>query len=664
MTHYEYSPLNENRNEIRVLTLHPGDFSADIIVSIHKVRLTAKNPPVYEALSYVWGTTDNPVDIEVKSSGNDRLHQYGCRPPWRLSRRKRTPLQSGRLSITQNLAIALPYLRYKDKIRRLWIDAICINQQDLRERSSQVKRMGDIYRLAYRAVVWLGTESNNSAHVLKILSQLGSEIKIDYTSMTMSPVSSDSDPHWSNRGKKLPYSGHEVADMNALLRRPWFSRLWVWQEIRLARNTSILVCGSENIPWRTFRQAIFCLTQKHFDSTIGPGKVQLQLRASRVVGVSHSEIIDSFPGTILRMAHCKCSDPKDRIYAVLSMLDDSDKDIKIEPDYTQTTAQVYQYVALRHIEHRNFLDMLRYCELQNDTPSKMPTWVPNWDIPSTAKRLFSPNLASGYSRAKVQRKGARILSATGVISANVAKVEGMEFQIDPVSVVDVTRKLSPPNIERSAYVSRGSLFDAFISTVCANTFSHTYQQPRTDFPRFEETRKVVLAVLKDPGLVPKFLLGSDALKYLGSIHHYCNNRSFVTTEEGYIGLAPKATNSGDLVCVLLGCPQPLILRPTSGFQCQVVGECYVHGLMAGEALLGTLPDHYQAIQVFEDNGYYSGFVNTQTGKVQYSDPRMEEEDPVSNEGVQFECPDGSETPELTVDVLKRRGVNLQDFDLI
>ena len=86
-------PINEELNEIRTLTLHPGEFSADIYISIQKVVLTTVTPPIYEALSYAWGSTEGPVDISIGSSGNETL------------------------AITQNLAVALPYLRYKDKIR-------------------------------------------------------------------------------------------------------------------------------------------------------------------------------------------------------------------------------------------------------------------------------------------------------------------------------------------------------------------------------------------------------------------------------------------------------------------------------------------------------------------------------------------------------------------
>ena len=401
MIPYRYSPLNKDRNEIRVLTLHPGKFSANIHVSIHKVALTAESPPIYEALSYVWGSTDDPVDIEIERSRKDKLYPCGCLPFRRHLARNPASSRNDTLSITQNLATALPYLRYKDKIRILWIDAICINQQDLPERSSQVKKMGDIYRLAHRVVVWLGTEKDNSAHVLRTLSRLGSQIKVDFISLAISPASSDCDPYWSDLDKKLPYSSQDLYDIDALIHRPWFSRLWVWQEIRLARNDSILICGSEIILWRTFRQAIFCLYHKPSEDSY-----LVQEVLEQIMTASESDIVENFGSTIRSLAFCKCSNPRDRIYAVLSLLGGSERNFKIKPDYTQTTAQVYLDVALRYTKYHERLDMLTFCELQSDRPSEMPTWVPNWDDVHTATNVLAGGgMACGASIAKVKYKG-------------------------------------------------------------------------------------------------------------------------------------------------------------------------------------------------------------------------------------------------------------------
>jgi hypothetical protein len=126
---YEYLPLNEEASHIRLLTLLPGKFSSKIHINLQIEQLTAELRPQYEVLSYVWGSTEDPADIFV---GESTKHE---------------------LAVTQNLACALRYLRYQDRKRVLWIDAICVNLKDLKERGHQVKRMANIYTMATRVVV-------------------------------------------------------------------------------------------------------------------------------------------------------------------------------------------------------------------------------------------------------------------------------------------------------------------------------------------------------------------------------------------------------------------------------------------------------------------------------------------------------------------------------
>ena len=166
------------------------------------------------------------------------------------------------LAVTRNLAKALPHLRYKDKPRTAWIDAICVNQQDLKERGHQVKRMADLYRLADRVVVWLGPEKNSSGWGMEILDQLGSQIKVDFKTLEMKPASEEAEPHWSDRRKAFPYGDGQLLAINEILGRPWFERLWVQQEIRLARHNAIFMCGLNMIAWQSLRRAITCLHGK------------------------------------------------------------------------------------------------------------------------------------------------------------------------------------------------------------------------------------------------------------------------------------------------------------------------------------------------------------------------------------------------------------------
>jgi hypothetical protein len=95
--------------------------------------------PAFEALSYAWGSDSYHHVVYVDSPTAEGV----------------SPMT---MSIRKNLANALSHLRYADRDRVLWIDAICINQHDLQERGLQVPRMTDIYKYANRVVVWLGTE--------------------------------------------------------------------------------------------------------------------------------------------------------------------------------------------------------------------------------------------------------------------------------------------------------------------------------------------------------------------------------------------------------------------------------------------------------------------------------------------------------------------------
>ncbi|KAM0795427.1 heterokaryon incompatibility protein-domain-containing protein [Usnea florida] len=649
MVPYQYSPLDESLNEIRLLELHPGHFSADLHVSIRKATLILEAPPIheallmagpptYEALSYVWGTTENPVEIKVGPSGSETL------------------------AITQNLAIALPYLRHEKHFRTLWIDAICINQQNLHERSSQVKMMGDIYRLADRVVVWLGIEKDNSAHILKLLSQLGSENEVDYRLLRVSPASSESAFPWSDRNSTFPYSDQEVRDMGALFSRPWFSRLWVCQEIRLAGSDSIFICSSETMLCRTFFKAIFYLTLKRWDGHdayfLGSKLPEQMLQVLDLYGM---EIELGLCETIRKLHPFRCSDARDRIYSVLSLLHRLDKGFKIEPNYTQTTAVIYKDFALKYIEYRQRLDILAECDIPIGLAVGLPTWVPNWDIAPIALPLHRNNSAGGPSQAKVEHKEDGILSVMGLISATVMNAEEIIFD-STLSLIDEIRRHAPSNQENSEYVSGESLLDAFVSTLCANAFVHTSSPPVNKHPRFEESRGFVQNVLQNTKPPPSAF--ANAAVYLGYIHGACRNRSFITTKEGYIGLAPSETKPGDQICILLGCRIAMILRPASHSQHQVVGESYVHGLMDGEAFLGPFPGKYQSINVVLEGAYHRAYLDKQTGDYQWNDPRIKEEDQIVDQDGGLIVHDGSEGPEVKPDIFQRRGLKLQEFDLV
>lgn len=342
---------------------------------------------------------------------------------------------------------------------------------------------------------------------------------------------------------------------------------------------------------QTFFKATFCLNFKRWDHLTDFEGCKLAEQTLQMMDLYGMGIQHRLCEMIRKLYPFKCSDARDRIYAVLSLLDTFDKGFKIEPDYTQTTAVIYKEFALKYIEHHQRLDILAYCNIPIGSAVGLPTWVLNWDIAPTARPLDQIHSAGRPSKAKVRHKEDSILSVIGLISATVIKAEEIIFDsTSSLSLIDEIRKYAPLNLENSEYVSGESLLDAFVSTLCANAFVHTSSPPVNKNPLFEESRRFVQNVLQNRTPLPSAIF--NAGMYLAYIDGACRNRSFITSKEGYIGLAPSETKPGDQIYILLGCRMAMVLRPASSCQYQVVGESYVHGLMESEAFLGPFPGNW------------------------------------------------------------------------
>ncbi|PMD42668.1 hypothetical protein L207DRAFT_553664 [Hyaloscypha variabilis F] len=140
---FVYKPLDDH--EIRVFVLQPGHNSEPLCGHLQHTNLSWKQYPGYDALSYVWGHPSNTSVLTIDG------HES---------------------SITKNLEYALRHLRSEVEPITLWIDAVCINQSDVAERNSQVRRMGLIYELAKKVNIWLGPATPDSAIGIEILSYL------------------------------------------------------------------------------------------------------------------------------------------------------------------------------------------------------------------------------------------------------------------------------------------------------------------------------------------------------------------------------------------------------------------------------------------------------------------------------------------------------------
>ncbi len=212
--------------------------------------------PVYEALFYAWGSPEKYEVIEVEVSKTTAKRVFPS-----FFRRK--------LPITHNLVLALRHIRFCDRPRTLWIDAICIDQSNAQERSAQVQRMGEIYSLATGVVAWLGPSFADSRLALAKLEKIGEGVEVlkdNY--FALSPRCSH--PDWYQLEIQLPFFLNEFAAIVQLCEVPYMKRLWIVQELTAASVKSVIKCGDEEISWPLFRRAILCIYSKHRGIPEGP----------------------------------------------------------------------------------------------------------------------------------------------------------------------------------------------------------------------------------------------------------------------------------------------------------------------------------------------------------------------------------------------------------
>ena len=198
-----YAPLIHAKTNIRLVVLSPDNEQDHIQCHLRIVDLSHSGR--YEALSYEWGSPDDAKKLVF--------------------------LNGQRWFVRQNLWQALNALKSRTTYQTLWIDALCINQSDKREKNHQVPLMREIYRGAHLVRVWLGVRKHSSSEAIAFLRRL---------------ASSDNGEHW--------LSTRSEGSLLLLCHGRYWTRIWIVQELMLARE-GIVHCGKDQISLSQCTQA-------------------------------------------------------------------------------------------------------------------------------------------------------------------------------------------------------------------------------------------------------------------------------------------------------------------------------------------------------------------------------------------------------------------------
>lgn len=341
-------------HEIRVLRLEPASSSdSEIKCSLGKKPLSTQWPLNYEALSYNWGNTANDEKIWV----NAQL----C-------------------SVTTNLKSFLQHRRQSQNFVDLWIDALCINQADLQEKSQQIPLMNVIYMASSQLTIWLGPGSEDSHIAMEYLKELGQEST--YTKM---PI----------------LKGTMLTAIQRLLSRSWFSRIWIVQELVLGgmagkMSRVSLRCGDNEMPWATFIVALARMRAHQDDMRQFFPNISKVLTLDSVREQALSMILrpakkHHILNLLSRYRTFQSTDQKDKIYALLGLVfgPDATPFTNIHVDYSASTCKVYTDFARYMLQSCSKLDLLRHCH--HRSVPELPSWAPDWTADIVVTPLPSRN---------------------------------------------------------------------------------------------------------------------------------------------------------------------------------------------------------------------------------------------------------------------------------
>jgi hypothetical protein len=297
--------------EFRLLRLFKGD--EDLIhceLFDSKLGLPGQTQD-YAALSYTWGSKSTPCDIIMNGS---------------------------KIKVTKNVCLALRDLRLKEKDRFLWIDALCINQSNEKEKSHQVQQMGLIYRNAERVMIWLGQATYETDYFMKFAQQLGREC-VNYVSDNHEKLDSQWTDTWALIVQDLRNSQRDllVEGLQLLLRRDWFKRVWILQETANAHVAEI-VCGRKSVLASVFARTPSLLKLRSYPNDHCKSVLEIMPGPFRCSSWWAGK--RDLYTLLKKFRSSDATEPRDKIYALLGISSDAGDPCFPKANYEETIQDV------------------------------------------------------------------------------------------------------------------------------------------------------------------------------------------------------------------------------------------------------------------------------------------------------------------------------------
>ncbi|KAH7176190.1 heterokaryon incompatibility protein [Dactylonectria macrodidyma] len=622
---YDCSPLPSPSTFIRLIDLYPSstDFTSAMgpthlppPLRCHIYSVPLMSLPPYTALSYTWGPPDRTHHLELSS------HEF---------------------FITPSLATCLQHIRHADRTITLWIDQMCINQDDAREKNEQVPLMGQIYRQAKEVLVWVGPSAEGSDSLMDVWNWVGGKAQAwgldNYLTKERFPeyqqIITKADPtdlktmEFHNMCQTYgPF--FDLKAMHAWYKRPWFSRVWVVQELCLG-SRSAFVCGNKRTPVDLVMLALqifhFYVAYTHIspermqdmravlaeDPTAALFAARKRRRKFECDGGTGDTFFKLLNRVYVGNKVMQATDPRDRIFGLAALATDTQK-LVIKPDYGATTVEKIYTRTARAIIQDGELDLLCLSQYPKKLGS-LPSWVPDWsgniqpsfcslgpdptELPLfDASRSEQPSLIHTHDESILGVEGYLVDEIEQVCGPWTYPAEGQNFdhvlyltyfsQIRSLCMISAARnnkiyKTPRRRAEGFWRIPVGDVERLSTHDLCRATSSSFkgYQKLSHDCEAYEQV-KALSTLAEAEALFQQGQEDEDACtRYRARVAEMRNKRPYLS-KEGYVGMGPVTTASGDVIAVLVGARVPFVLRPKGAGRFSFLGEAYCDGIMDGE----------------------------------------------------------------------------------
>lgn len=605
---------------IRLLRLAPGEREAPIACSL--VDASLDSLPPYEALSYVWG--DPTITEPIMCNGLPGRITINLARALRRIRAGISLPSAMRNDFTSNECLTSNSEDPSYFPKLLWVDALCIDQDNTHERNIQVPLMREIYSSATRVIAWLGDVAISEEHTLTAV-------------MTMRVVNDAIDAickrgatgfTWKDSGDLVT-----IALLESLLRdrgepniwpavaaafsSAWFTRVWCVQETTLARDIVMLYEHAE-VDKETIgifcKWVLVCQVQHVYLALPKPRRPMRTI--SRIYSCAqrcienpsrdHLEIVEKFRGL-------SATDPRDKIYGLLGLMNQAEL---FEVNYNSTVFEVLSrfIIQLLPLDFRFLMHVDKYEESFNK--DEMPSWLPRWDKdqlrgvfrqksspPRDGEPLnFSEEDVALFKTGTLRLKGllcgsvdqsiqARCSSSFNVFDMSKPDAEGSNkasnFRTVYSLTCDALERYGFPTDDRyssaqaalATAITRGEIrMDEVLDPMDPDVWlvGSMFLEDFISFDRFWRLSEESTSALSTNEL--------QRAQRFSKMNRTTDYRIFFTMN-GWVGLGPARLRDGDTVAVFNGVEGSYILRPAQNGKDQYyfMGYCWMYDLEYGKA---------------------------------------------------------------------------------